>query len=105
MTLVHGRDITAQQVEQIVGQEFPVQRFASLCNALTWVATKPVGVDQISFTERVFVADSGVDAEWEIELQDVTPQHGSLLNAGRSVLQYKQRDVGAFRSEPCCGVT
>ena len=95
MTLVHGREITAEQVEQIVGREFSVQRFASLCNALTWAVSKPGGVAQMAFTERVFVADSGVDAEWEIELPDFTPRQGSFLNVGRSVLQYKQRDVTA----------
>ena len=98
MSLIHGRNISAEEVERIVGREFPIQQFVSLCNALTWATSKPAGVAQVSFTERIFVADSGVDGEWEIELAAVPQEHGVFLGAGRSVLQYKQRDVSGGRN-------
>lgn len=95
MSLVHGREITAEQVELIVGREFPVQRFVSMCNAIIWALSRPLGLTQFSFTERVFVADNGVDAELVIEVPPSTPQPGSLLMPGDSVVQYKQRDLTA----------
>ncbi len=95
MSFVHGREITAEQIELIIGREFPVQRFASMCNAIIWALSRPSGLTQFSFTERVFVADNGVDAELVIEVPPYTPPPGSLLMPGDSVVQYKQRDPTA----------
>ncbi|HVO63199.1 MAG TPA: hypothetical protein VMT53_19885 [Terriglobales bacterium] len=95
MSLVHGREITAEQVELIVGRQFSVQRFASMCNAITWVLSRPAGLTQVAFTERVFVADNGVDAELVFQVLAYPPPPGSLLVEGDCVLQYKQRDVTA----------
>jgi hypothetical protein len=92
MPLPHGRDIPSIQIELIVGREFPIRRFVSLCNALAWAASKSPELAQTSFTERVFVADSGIDAEWTIDLAGELHQ-GALIRQGWNVFQYKQRDV------------
>jgi hypothetical protein len=44
VSLVHGREITAEQVELIVGREFPVQRFVSMSNAIIWALSRPLGL-------------------------------------------------------------
>ena len=95
MTLVHGREITAEQIELIVGREYSVQRFASMCNAIAWVLSRNVGLTQVALTERVFVADNGIDAELLIEIPAFSPPPGSLFHPGHSVLQYKQQDITA----------
>jgi uncharacterized protein (UPF0147 family) len=92
MLLPHGRDISSNQVELIVGREFPIRRFVSLCNSLVWATSKSRELAQTSFTERVLVSDSGIDAEWTIEMPEALPQ-GTLICHGWNVLQYKQRDV------------
>ena len=92
MLLPHGRDISSNQVELIVGREFPIRRFVSLCNSLVWATSKSRELAQTSFTERVLVSDSGIDAEWTIEMPEALPQ-GALICQGWNVLQYKQRDV------------
>ena len=68
MSLPHGREISSNQVELIVGREFPIKRFVSLCNSLVWTTSKSRQLAQTSFTERVFVKDNGIDAEWTIGL-------------------------------------
>jgi len=93
MSLTHGREITAGQVESIVGREFSAQRFASLCNAASWALAHPPAVAQAAFTERVFVRDNGVDAEWMVDLPAFEVPPASLIGVGRSVLQYKLRDA------------
>lgn len=95
MSLVRGREITAEQVELILGRGFPVQRFVSMCNAILWALSRPAALTQVSLTERVFVADSGVDAELVIEISAYDPPPGSLLIPGDAVVQYKERDITA----------
>jgi hypothetical protein len=94
MSLIHGTDISGKDIEWIVGRKFGVDRFAALCNAVAWAYGRIAGLRQLSFTERVNVRDSGIDAEWFItappEMLD-TP----LIKDGLNVFQYKQRDVSA----------
>ena len=92
MSLPHGREISSSQVELIVGREFAIKRFVSLCNSLVWATSKSQQLAQTSFTERVFVKDSGIDAEWTIDLPGELHQ-GALIRQGWNVFQYKQRDV------------
>ena len=94
MSLIHGRDITAEELERIVGREFRIQRFASLCNAIVWATAKPRGLSQLLFTERVYVSDSGIDAEWVLDVGDDV-QVQNHIGFGRNVFQSKQRDVTA----------
>lgn len=65
MPIPHGRAISGQEFELEVGRTFSVEQFASLCNAIAWYIGRQSGIAQISFTERVNVADNGIDAEWE----------------------------------------
>lgn len=95
MTLVHGREISAEQIELIVGRQYPVQRFASMCNAVVWALSQPAGMTQVALTERVFVADDGIDGELVVEVPPFSPPTESLFTPGLNVLQYKQRDVTA----------
>ena len=104
MPLPHGREISSAQVELIVGREFPIRRFVSLCNSLVWATSKSQELAQTSFTERVFVRDSGIDAEWTIDLPGVLPP-GALICRGWNILQYKQRDVtGSDRQQIVTGL-
>jgi hypothetical protein len=99
MPLPHGRDISADQVELIIGREFPVNRFALLCNSLVWATSSSAELTQASLTERVFVQDDGIDAEWTVGLEGVVGQ-GALVGIGWNVFQYKQRDItGADRQQ------
>ncbi len=92
MNLIHGRDVTAEQIELIVGREFPIHRFVSMCNAIVWALSRSGGISQVSFSERVFVSDRGVDAEWSFDLTKTVTDSPILIAPGRTVFQYKQRD-------------
>src|SRR5215813_11248510 len=94
MPLVHGEQISADKIERDVSS-WDAVRFARLCNAIAWALTWR-GVQTLpAFTERVIVADNGIDAEWQGELRvgDVTT--GPFLRAGVNVFQYKKRDVAS----------
>ena len=93
--VIHGRSITAAEVESIVSREFTPQRFASLCNVITWVTSGRRRSGLPLFTERVNAKDGGIDAEWQMELPG--GDSGSpLMGPGWNVSQYKQRDVFAL---------
>jgi hypothetical protein len=95
MTLPHGRAILAKDLELEVGREFTVEKFASLCNAIAWYLGRQTGSAQLSFTERVNVADNGIDAEWTIEVPTEGVSKPTIIGAGWNVFQYKKRDVTA----------
>jgi hypothetical protein len=94
MLPIHGMAIDSEQVEIGIGREFgDPRRFPSLCNSLIWAYAKSASASLPSFTERVNVADLGIDAEWETELP---AEHDSrLLDPGWNVFQDKQHDVSA----------
>lgn len=94
MPPVHGRSIAATEIEDVVSREFTPQRFASLCNAISWAASGRRCPSLPSFTERVNAKDGGVDSEWQADLPVVDYQ-SPLLKSGWNVAQYKQRDVFA----------
>ena len=93
MGLVHGQEISAEKIERIVSRQFTPQKFASLCNAIAWASAGQRCSSLPSFTERVNVADSGIDAEWQTELPDDCRSCSALLGSGWNVFQYKQRDI------------
>ncbi len=68
MALVHGRDISAKDVEWLVGRGFNLEQFAALCNSIAWAEGRAIGLKQVSFTERVYVKDNGIDAEWTLDM-------------------------------------
>ncbi|BAZ25742.1 hypothetical protein NIES4073_66480 [Kalymmatonema gypsitolerans NIES-4073] len=92
MSLAHGRSISAEDVESIISRKFSPQKFASLCNALTWASSRKRCTSLPSFTERVNVKDGGIDAEWYVELEDDN-YSSPFLGYGWNVFQYKQRDI------------
>lgn len=92
MNYVHGKHISAEQVEFAVGRTFRLEHFAALCNAIAWAEGRSLGLDQISFTERVYVKDNGIDGEWMVDNPNL--DHDSpLVKPGLNVFQYKQRDI------------
>lgn len=93
--LPHGRAISAQEFEIEVGRIFSVEQFASLCNAIAWCVGSKAGLVQVSFTERVNVADNGIDAEWTLELPIANVKETSIAGPGWNVFQYKKRDITA----------
>ncbi|MEQ9623414.1 hypothetical protein [Coleofasciculus chthonoplastes] len=95
MGLVHGQAISAEEIERIVSRQFTPKEFASLCNAIAWASAEQRCSSLPSFTERVNVADGGIDAEWQTELPDDCRSSSPLLGSGWNVFQYKQRDIFA----------
>jgi hypothetical protein len=93
MALLLGQPIDARELELATSQWSP-ERFASMCNDLVWASSGRQFPGLPSFTQRVNAADSGIDAEWEIEIADgeralPTP----IVGPGWNVFQYKKRDV------------
>lgn len=93
--LPHGRAISAEEFEIEVGRAFSVESFVSLCNAIAWsIGSWVKGLAQLSFTERVNVADNGIDAEWTLECP-LSTRPTQIVVPGWNVFQYKKRDVTA----------
>jgi hypothetical protein len=59
----------ARELEQATSL-WPPEKFASLCDALVWVASGRRCPGFPSFTMRVNAADDGIDAEWEVEISE-----------------------------------
>jgi hypothetical protein len=91
MPLVHGQDISAGAVESEVST-WDAVRFARLCNAIAWAMTWSTAQSVPAFTERVNVADNGIDAEWYGEFGPGLS--AALLRSGVNVFQYKKREAG-----------
>ena len=68
------------------------------CNAIALAQASDRGRRQPipAFTERVNVADNGIDAEWEREFtaDELGSVPGSYLRTGSNVFQYKKREAG-----------
>ncbi len=92
MPLVHGQNISAQDIEHEVSRWDAVQ-FARLGNAVAWASTWADTPTVPAFTERVNVADNGIDAQWTGTIVLGGAAHASLLRDGTNVLQYKKREV------------
>lgn len=94
MMLRHGSAIAAAQLERIIGASCTPAEFAALCNAVAWSIVGRRASTLPSFTERVNVADNGIDAEWDGDMP-ADPPPSALLSPGWNVYQYKQRDIAA----------
>src|SRR4051794_11476235 len=92
MPLVHGQDIGAAEVEREISG-WDAIRFARLCNAIAWASAWQQSQSLPAFTERVIVADNGVDAHWQGELASQSLSPNPFLTAGTNVFQYKKREV------------
>lgn len=92
--LQHGQAISATDLELLVS-DFGATRFAALCNALSWKEAGCACIALPSFTERVNVADGGIDGQWENELSDSVESKTPLIGPGWTVYQYKQRSITA----------
>jgi len=96
MALLHGSEITAEEIERIVStREFGPTRFASLCNSLVYALSGQAPLELPSFTERTNVKDGGIDGEWDADFPSGVVSNSSLVKQGWNVYQYKQRDVFA----------
>ena len=97
MPLLHGADISAAEIEDEVGR-WTAERFARLCNAVAWAHAWPGSEQQAtpSFTERVNVADNGIDAEWQRDFSAGELSAAAILSLriGTNVFQYKKRGAG-----------
>ena len=117
MPLLHGIEISADEVEAEIAR-WSAERFAQLCNAVAWASPNVTGWRQTIpvFTERVHVADNGIDAEWQRVLtaaEAPTPPE-QLLRPGLNVFQYKKhrqqaREIGLTScrrsSRSCVGLS
>jgi hypothetical protein len=96
MTLIHGQAISSEELERTLSRESTPQRFASLCNAVSWLSAGQTLEAVPAFTERVNVKDKGIDAELQVVLPGDDHAYASpYLGPGVNVLQFKQRDVFA----------
>ncbi|MDA2916280.1 hypothetical protein MYX64_05490 [Nitrospinae bacterium AH_259_B05_G02_I21] len=93
MSLVHGKAISAEKIERIVGRKFTPTDFASLCNAIAWASSGLRCGSLPSFTERVNDKDGGIDTEWQTVLPDDSDYISPLLGPGLNIFQYKKRDI------------
>jgi hypothetical protein len=92
MPLVHGQNISAQDIEHEVSR-WDAVLFARLGNAVAWAGTWEDTPTTPVFTERANVADNGVDAQWTGTIALGDAAHPSLLRNGTNVFQYKKREV------------
>ena len=100
MSLLIGQPISGDELEQVTST-WPPERFATLCNALAWVASGRAFQTFPLFTSRINVKDGGVDAEWTVEIpHDNGHIPTPILGPGWNVFQYKQRDVFARKRQP-----
>jgi hypothetical protein len=97
MPLIHGQGISAGEIEREISS-WDAVRFARLSNAVAWASTWRAAQTLPAFTERVIVADKGIDAEWQGEFGRVRaierrvflsstplcaePDRGRLQNSG-----------------------
>ncbi len=93
--IAFGERILAIHVQSICSN-WSALEFTSLCNSLIWGTLGEIIPTLPSFTERVIVADNGIDAEWDIEIPaaDVKVQNAFTV-PGRNIFQYKKRDIAA----------
>jgi hypothetical protein len=92
MLLVHGQHISAGEVERAVSS-WDGEHFARLCNSIAWATTWAGAQALPAFTERVLVADQGIDAEWTGDMAPGLALSGSFLRSGSNAFQYKKREV------------
>jgi hypothetical protein len=97
LPLIHGAEISADEIETEIAR-WSAERFARLCNAVAWASPGLKGWRQTIpvFTERVHVADNGIDAEWEhvLTAAEAPTALDPLLQPGLNVFQYKKRGAG-----------
>lgn len=96
MALAHGQIISASEIERELSS-WEAGQFARLCNAVAWGATWAEVQTLPAFTERVIVADNGIDAEWQGELEGLG--EGAFLRNGTNVFQYKKREIAQQRRQ------
>ena len=92
MPLIHGQDVGPSELEREISA-WDAVRFARLCNAIAWAKAWRATQALPAFTERVNVADNGIDAEWQGEFSAQSLQPSGLLTPGVNVFQYKKREV------------
>src|SRR5260370_20511162 len=91
--LSYGQRITKRELEVATSYWSP-DELSSLCNEVVWASARRQGTVLPSFTERVYVKDKGIDAEYII-LDTEVGSFSPFIGAGWNVLQYKQRDIQA----------
>jgi hypothetical protein len=92
MEMIHGQNVTAQDVESAFSIALDAKLFAALCNDVAWGIVGRETLSLPSFTERINVRDKGIDAEWDTELPEAN-YSSALLGPGWNVFQYKQRNI------------
>jgi hypothetical protein len=92
MPLIHGQNISAEEIEHEICR-WDAVLFARLGNAIAWASTWQSIPTLPAFTERVNVADNGIDAQWFGPMELGAAARPSLLRSGNNVFQYKKREV------------
>src|ERR1700675_3888654 len=89
-----GELVTALDVERLPGDDGPTH-FVRVCGALIRWALVEHGAASadLQIAERLNVPDRGADAE--CALPDTMIETGGFVGPGRTIFQFKYRDVGA----------
>jgi hypothetical protein len=93
---VFGQTVTVPDIERLPADTGPTD-FVRLCMALIGNALADhVGTFTVpEISERITVPDGGVDAEYTTPSALSVPETGGLIGPGRTVFQFKYRDVSA----------
>lgn len=96
MQVPFGKPITAREIEEFATREDEVA-FVRLANAILASALADLlpGVPMPACSERVNVPDGGVDSEVNLAAGLALPEAYGLLGPGRTVYQFKWRDLAA----------
>lgn len=99
MRPVFGSAVTASDVERLTSEQGE-KAFVRLCATLVASATGELVGDFTvpNWTERINVADRGVDAEYTAPVNML--EAGGLVGPGRNVYQVKQRRLGTKPARP-----
>jgi hypothetical protein len=64
-----------------------------MCNSIAWANAKQDAKSVPSFSERIYVSDLGIDAEWRFDASEEGLPESAFTGAGWTVYQYKQRSI------------
>jgi hypothetical protein len=91
MPLVHGQNISADEIEHEISR-WDAGLFARVGNAIAWASTWQSTPTHPAFTERVNIADNGIDAKWLGTIELDAAARLSILGSANNVFQYKARE-------------
>lgn len=91
--IIHGQNIESKDIKFICSI-WDIYKFVSFCNTTIWGILGRNLLSIPSFTERVNIADNGIDAECMGDVQsNIINANNPFICEGWNVFQFKQRDM------------